>query len=211
MTSRISLPDADPADFLPALQRVTDRPPSPLGRAVLWTVLALVGGTLLWAALGKLDIVAVAEGKLVPMSYVKIVQPAEQGVVKEILVQEGEQVREGQVLIRMDTALSEAEGKALTSDYETKRITLRRIDAQLAGRPLMRTKEDPPLIYAQAQAQYGANVQAYRNALESCLRRRITTSPRLRRSRPSSRRRCRITASRRKRSRSWRPTASPAA
>jgi len=110
------MPDADPADFLPALQRVTEHPPSPLGRKVLWTVLGLVGGTLLWAALGKLDIVAVAEGKLVPASYVKIVQPAEQGVVKEILVQEGELVREGQVLIRMDTALSEAEGKALTSD-----------------------------------------------------------------------------------------------
>jgi hemolysin D len=163
--SRISLPDADPADFLPALQRVQDRPPSPLGRMVLWTVLALVGGTLLWAALGKLDIVAVAEGKLVPMSYVKIVQPSEQGVVKEILVQEGEQVREGQVLIRMDTALSEAEGRALTSDYETKRITLRRIDAQLAGQPLIRTKQDPAPIYPQAQAQYVANVQAYRNAL----------------------------------------------
>jgi HlyD family secretion protein len=162
---RISMPDADPADFLPALQRVTEHPPSPLGRKVLWSVLGLVGGALLWAALGKLDIVAVAEGKLVPASYVKIVQPAEQGVVKEILVREGEQVREGQVLIRMDTALSEAEGKALTSDYQTKRITLRRIDAQLAGQPLARTKDDPPRIYAQAQAQYAANVQAYRSAL----------------------------------------------
>src|SRR6202171_1174687 len=162
---RISMPDADPADFLPALQRVTERPPSPLGRKVLWSVLALVGATLLWAALGKLDIVAVAEGKLVPASYVKIVQPAEQGVVKEILVQEGEQVREGQVLIRMDTALSEAEGKALTSDYQTKRITLRRIDAQLAGHALTRAKDDPPQIYGQAQAQHAANVQAYRNAL----------------------------------------------
>jgi hemolysin D len=162
---RISIPDADPADFLPALQRVQERPPSPLGRKVLWTVLALVGGTLLWATLGKLDIVAVAEGKLVPSTYVKIVQPAEQGVVKEILVQEGQEVREGQVLIRMDAALSDADGKALASDYHTKRITLRRIDAQLAGQLLTRTKEDPPEIFAQAQAQYGANVQAYQNAL----------------------------------------------
>jgi hemolysin D len=162
---RISIPDADPADFLPALQRVTDRPPSPLGRKVLWAVLALVGGTLLWAVLGKLDIVATAEGKLVPTTYVKIVQPVEQGVVKEILVQEGQEVREGQVLIRMDTALSEADGKALASDYQTKRITLRRIDAQLAGQPLRRETDDPAGIFAQAQAQYTANVQAYQTAL----------------------------------------------
>jgi hemolysin D len=162
---RISVSDADPADFLPALQRVQERPPSPLGRKVLWTVLALVGATLLWAALGKLDIVAVAEGKLVPSTYVKIVQPAEQGVVKEILVQEGQQVSEGQVLIRMDAALSDADGRALASDYQTKRITLRRIDAQLAGKPLAREADDPAGIYAQAQAQYAANVQAYQNAL----------------------------------------------
>ena len=162
---RISIPDADPADFLPALQRVTERPPSPLGRKVLWTVLTLVGLTMLWAVLGRLDIVAVAEGKLVPSTYVKIVQPAEQGVVREILVQEGEAVREGQVLIRMDTALSEAEGKALTSDYQTKRITLRRIDAQLAGKPLGREADDPSGIFAQAQAQYTANVTAYQSAI----------------------------------------------
>jgi HlyD family secretion protein len=162
---RIPIPDADPVDFLPALQRVQERPPSPLGRKVLWTVLALVGATLLWAALGKLDIVATAEGKLVPSTYVKIVQPAEQGVVKEILVQEGEEVREGQILIRMDTALSEAEGKALASDYQTKRVTLRRIDAQLAGQPLRREAEDPAGIFAQAQAQHTANVTAYQTAL----------------------------------------------
>jgi len=162
---RVPIPDADPADFLPALQRVQDRPPSPLGRKVLWTVLALVGATLLWATIGKLDIVATAEGKLVPSTYVKIVQPAEQGVVKDILVQEGELVREGQVLIRMDTALSEADGKALQSEYQTKLITLRRIDAQLAGKPLHHEKDDLPGIYAQAQAQYTANVTAYQSAL----------------------------------------------
>ena len=94
--ARLPVPDADPADFLPALQRVQDRPPSPLGRKVLWTLLVLVGGTLLWSMLGKLDIVAVADGKLVPATYVKIVQPVEQGVVREILVREGETVREGQ-------------------------------------------------------------------------------------------------------------------
>ena len=162
---RVRIPDADPADFLPALQRVQDRPPSPLGRKLLWTLLALVGGTLAWATFGKLDIVAVAEGKLVPSTYVKIVQPAEQGVVKEILVQEGEEVREGQVLIRMDAVVADAEGRALASDYHTRRITLRRIDAQLAGKTLERTDEDPPAIFGQAQAQYIANVQAYENAV----------------------------------------------
>jgi hemolysin D len=157
--------DADPADFQPALLEVQSRPPAPLGRGVLYVVLALVAAMLAWAALAKLDIVATAEGKLVPAGYLKIVQPSEQGLVKEIFVREGELVREGQVLMRMDTALLAADGRALTAEYHTKRLALRRIDAQLAERPLKRDADDPPALFAQVEAQYAAYVAAHQNAL----------------------------------------------
>jgi hemolysin D len=158
--------DADPVDFQPALLQVQSRPPAPLGRGVLYVLLGLVAAALGWAAAAKLDIVAVAEGKLVPAGYLKIVQPSEQGVIKEIFVREGELVREGQVLMRMDTALLAADGRALNTEYHTKRLALRRIEAQLASKPLAREADDPPGLYAQAEAQYAANVAAYRNALE---------------------------------------------
>ena len=44
---------------------------------------------MLWAFFGRLDIVAVAQGKLVPETFLKVVQPSDPGVVKEILVKEG--------------------------------------------------------------------------------------------------------------------------
>ena len=157
--------EADPADFHPALLQAQTRPPAPLGRAVLYAVFLLTGTILVWSALARLDIVAVAEGKLVPSGYLKIVQPAEQGVVKEILVREGETVREGQVLMRMDAALSDADGRALAADFHTRRIALRRVDAQLTDRSLRREAADPAEIHAQAEAQHAANVGAYRNAL----------------------------------------------
>jgi HlyD family secretion protein len=156
--------DANPVDFQPALLQVQSRPPAPLGRGVLYALLGLVAA-LGWAALAKLDIVATAEGKLVPAGYLKIVQPSEQGVIKEIFVREGEAVREGQVLMRMDTALLAADGRALAAEYHTKRLALRRIEAQLAARPLARDAEDPPGLFAQTEAQYAANVAAYQNAL----------------------------------------------
>jgi HlyD family secretion protein len=156
---------ANPADFQPALLQVQSRPPSPLGRGVLYVLLGLVGGMLLWAVLAKLDVVAVAEGKLVPSGYLKIVQPSEQGVLKEILIREGESVREGQVLMRMDAALIDADGRALGNEYHAKRLALRRIDAQLAGVPLARTPDDPPAQYAQTEAQYAAYVAAHRSAI----------------------------------------------
>lgn len=156
---------ADPADFAPPLLRIQEKPPAPLAGWMLRLLIALLVALLLWATFGKLDIVAVADGKLVPSSYLKILQPAEQGIVKEILVKEGESVREGQVLIRMDSVLAAADVNAIRTEYHNRRIALRRIDAQLSGKPLLRDKQDSAALYAQVGAQYLANVRAYENAL----------------------------------------------
>ena len=146
-----------------ALVRLQETPP--VGRGVLWMTLAFFAGLLAWAALGRLDIVAVAEGKLVPDTYVKIVQPADGGVVKEILVKEGEAVKAGQALMRMDSTLSQSDLKALTADYQNKRMALRRIDAQLAGSVFTRRTDEPAELFSQVRAQYEANRRAYENAL----------------------------------------------
>ena len=156
---------ADPSDFSPALLRIQQTPPAPLAGWMLRLLIALIAALLVWAMYGRLDIVAVADGKLVPSSYLKIVQPAEQGIVKEILVREGEKVEAGQVLIRMDAALTEADVKAIEAEYDNKRLALRRIDAQLAGGMLARERSDPPELFAQVSAQQAANVRAYENAL----------------------------------------------
>jgi HlyD family secretion protein len=155
----------DPADFAPPLLRIQEKPAAPLAGWMLRLILALLVAMLAWAVLGRLDIVAVADGKLVPSSYLKIVQPAEQGIVKEILVQEGQRVREGQVLIRMDSVLTAADVQAIKAEYDDRRLALRRVDAQLAGKPLERRRDDPPALYERVAAQHAANVQAYENAL----------------------------------------------
>ncbi|HYR33091.1 MAG TPA: HlyD family type I secretion periplasmic adaptor subunit, partial [Burkholderiales bacterium] len=155
----------DPADFAPPLLRLQEKPPAPLAGWMLRLLIALVAGVILLAAFGRLDIVAVADGKLVPSSYLKIVQPAEQGIVKEILVKEGEAVGAGQVLVRMDPVLTDADVKSIQADHDNKRIALRRIDAQLSGKPFRAERGDATQLFAQVDAQYVANVRAYENAL----------------------------------------------
>ncbi len=155
----------DANDLRPPMERLQDTLPSPLGRRVLLAVIVFLVLVLLWAALGRLDVVAVAEGKLVPTTYLKIVQPTDSGVVKAILVREGEGVKAGQVLMRMDTTLSESELKALNADAQHKRLALRRIDAELTGTPIARLTGDSPQQLTQVQAQHAANRQAYENAL----------------------------------------------
>jgi len=157
--------DAQAIDFSPPLLRLQAISPNPLGRKVLWGLLLMLLALLLWAVLGRLDIVAVAEGKLIPESYVKIVQPAESGIVKDILVKEGEVVKADQVLMRMDTLISEADTKSIEADYQRKRLALRRIEAELSGLPFKTEAGDPPDLTQEINAQYRAN----RAALEAAL------------------------------------------
>ncbi len=120
----------DPLDFSPGLLRIQAQPPAPFARTLLYLLLTLLGFLLVWAAIGRLDIVASAEGKLIPQSYLKIVQPSEQGVIRDILVEEGQRVKAGQVLMRMDTTLSGTDVATLNTDAQGKRLALRRIDAE---------------------------------------------------------------------------------
>lgn len=134
--TRIRTLQAAPRDFAPGILRLQAAPPSPLPRLVLWCLLALVAITLAWSAFGRLDIIAVAHGRIVPQSYLQIVQPAESGIVKELLVREGDRVGAGQVLARMDKRFSEADRQALKSELALRSLQLRRIDAELGGTAL---------------------------------------------------------------------------
>jgi len=162
---RLALAPAHPADFAPDLLAIQAQPPARLPQALMYVVFALFGITVLWIVFGRLDIVASAEGKLVPLTYLKIVQPAEGGIVSEILVREGETVAKGQVLMRMDPKIATADLKTVESELALKRLTLRRIDAELAGTALTARPGDPADLYAQIEAQYHARRQAQQDAL----------------------------------------------
>lgn len=165
---RLALPVApplSPSEFDPTLARLITSPPRPLPKLVLKIALSLVAAALLWAALGKLDVVAVAHGRLVPQTYVKIVQPTEAGIVRDILVQEGESVRAGQVLMRMDPTLSAADLAGLRTEHERKRLALRRIDAELSDRLFSVQAGDDGRVFAEVQAQYTADRDALAAAI----------------------------------------------
>lgn len=147
--------------FQPSLIALEQQPPSPLGRKILWVLAGFLGLLLLGSFIFSVDEVAVAQGKLVPSSYLKVVQPAEQGIVREILVHEGDEVRAGQVLMRMDTAIADADNRSVQTEYETRKWQLKRIDAQLLEKAMPVSDGASPDIYRQALTQYASNVQAY--------------------------------------------------
>ena len=72
-------------------------------QATIWTLLATAGFAIAWLAIAKTDEVVVAPGKLEPLGSVKDIQMPVGGVVKDILVKEGQQVKANQILLRLDT------------------------------------------------------------------------------------------------------------
>ena len=143
--------------FLPAALEIVETPPSPIGRAVAAGIALLFCVALVWAWWGTIDIVASASGKILPSGRVKVVQPFETGVVRAIHVQDGQQVKAGEVLIELDPTTNEAERDHLRNDLLAERLNIARLRAALSGGddPLPDfkppTNADPELIATQRQ------------------------------------------------------------
>ena len=153
------------ADFAPDLLAIQEQPPARLPRTVGYVTVGLFAALLAWATWGQLDIIASAEGRLVPRNYSRLLQPAEAGIVREVLVRDGQEVRAGQVLLRMDATTASADLGTLTADAALKALGLRRIAAELSGQALLLHQSDPPALAAQVLAQYQARRQSYLDAL----------------------------------------------
>jgi hemolysin D len=117
--------------FLPANLELTESPPHP---APLWTARLLMGAALaiaIVATFGRLDIVAVAPGQLIPNANIKVIQPAMTGVVRRILVQNGERVLAGQLLVDLDPTQATADADKAKTGKVDAQLTIARAQALL--------------------------------------------------------------------------------
>ena len=156
-------------EFLPAILEVTETPPSPTKRLVMWTVVALLVIGLLWAFLGHINEVAVANGKVIPSGQAKTVQVKNKGIVKEILVEEGQKVEEGDVLVVLDPTTTSADYDSLKKRAAYYKLDIQRLTAELTGQPFM-PEEDPDLEahdLAAELALYQSRTNDYRTQRES--------------------------------------------
>jgi hemolysin D len=114
-------------DFLPAALSIIERPASPAGRKLAWTLCGLTALSILWACLGKVDVIATADGKIVPIGNSKVIQPLETGVVAGIRVADGDHVTAGQVLVDLDTVSARADMDKFASDLSKTLLEISRL------------------------------------------------------------------------------------
>lgn len=137
--------DFDNPEFLPAALEVVETPPSPMGRALLWFLIASVAIALMWSILGRIDVVAVAPGQLIPAGRSKVIQASELGTVRAVHVREGSFVRVGDLLIELDPT-------SATTDESQARETLlaAQVDAARARAILSGLRGESPNFVAPA-------------------------------------------------------------
>jgi hemolysin D len=123
----------DELAFLPAALEIVETPPSPIGRAVAVTIGAAACIALAWACLGHVDIIATAQGKIIPTGRTKLVQPLESGIVGAIRVRDGDRVVAGQVLVEFDRTVTTAERNRVANDLLHARLDAARLKALRAG------------------------------------------------------------------------------
>ena len=147
---------------------------SAVARTGLWVLGLGLGGFLLWAGLAPLDEGVPTQGVVTLDTKRKTVQHLSGGIVKEVLVHEGQQVKEGDPLLRLDGAVAKANYEAVRQRYLGYRAMQSRLFAEQAGQnaidfhPDVKAAMNDPLIKQQVSTQQQL-IQARRAALAADL------------------------------------------
>lgn len=138
--------DAQETEFLPSILEVTETPPSPVGRAVLWSLVVLLVVGAIYICVGEVDEVAIANGKVIPVGNVKIVQSQNKGAIKELDVKEGDYVEEGQTLVVLDTTKTQADVDQLKKQAAYYGMTVDRLQAEMQDAPFTPPQDPEGLL-----------------------------------------------------------------
>lgn len=145
------VPRGKAVEFLPAVLEIQDAPPSPIGRAILWTITLVCTAAVAWSGLSWVDIVAVAPGKIIASGHSKTIQPFETGVIAAIYVQDGQAVRRGEVLIKLDATQNRADRDRLMNEYRAALVDTARLRALVAGQSTFASPEEADSRYVLLQ------------------------------------------------------------
>jgi hemolysin D len=161
------------AEFLPAALSIQEKPVSASARFTSRVLIALLVTVLLWAILGKVDIIVNARGKIIPSEYTKTIASVEVAAVRALHVQEGQAVKAGQVLVELDSSSPDAEHTKAAKNQQEALLQQARAQAlilaidQLKSPQLLHPEhaQISPIQWQQAQQQLTSQYQDFHSKL----------------------------------------------
>lgn len=166
---------ADETAFLPAALSLQQTPVHPSPMRAAWVIMALFMLALIWSIFGRVDIVAVAQGRIVVSDRTKVIQPLESSVVKAIHVKDGDRVKAGQLLIELDSTSTQADANRVSQEQTSAKgntIRFKTLLKAMSGKSLkMPSLNELPeseqrTVIAQTQADW-ADIQNKRAKLNA--------------------------------------------
>jgi HlyD family secretion protein len=120
----------------------------------------------------KVDQVVTAPGKVVAQAATLVVQPLETAIVRSINVTEGQKVKAGQILARLDPTFAAADVGAMAAQVSSLQAQVSRMQAEVENKPFSYSGLDPNLtlqaaIYAQRKAEFDYKLESYRQKADS--------------------------------------------
>ncbi len=142
--------------------------PTRAANLLLWVITGSVVLLILWAALAQIDEVTRGLGRVVPSQQLQVVENLEGGIVKEILVREGQEVSAGDLLIRLDSTQFNAAFLQGQEGFNALSAKIARLEALVNDQPLRfapALEDGAPVIVASERALYAAQRAEMESAL----------------------------------------------
>ncbi len=144
--------------------------PAPAAMWAVYLLLLAIGVAIAWAAAAQVDIVAKANGRIIPDGREQIIASLEGGILRELMVREGQEVIEGQALVLLDPTRFEAQQAEGQAKRQSLQATLARLQAESAGKGLRFPPGLPPAAVSAETASFEARQHALHEAVETSRR-----------------------------------------
>lgn len=141
----------DEREFQAAAIEILETPASPTARIFAGSLMLLFVIALIWSIIGRLDVHASLEGKVVPVGQVKVIEPLITGTVKAVHVRQGGEVAAGDLLIEFDPTEPAADRTRLEEDHATSELISSRL-----GTAIDAVRERKPVADARLPEGIGA-------------------------------------------------------
>jgi len=158
-------------DFLSPSAAIAETPIPRVARGLIWVVGSMFAAWLAALALIQIDRVVTAAGRVVSKASTIVVQPLDTAIVRSIEVREGQHVRSGDLLARLDPTFATADVDALHARVSSFQAEVSRLQAEVEERPFQYAGLDPSLtlqaaIYAQRASERAAKLESYRQKID---------------------------------------------
>lgn len=160
-------PHAHDIDFMAELEAATKLRPATPALLMFFAIMALSAFFMIWAAVTKVEIITRGQGSVVPTQEIQVVQSLEGGILGELLVKEGEQVKKGQVLMRLSDTQFSSEEKGTEAKFLSLKAKKARLESEARGAEfslLPEIAEKNPQIAANEKALYESRQKELKNS-----------------------------------------------